>query len=242
MQNTITKEKIIIALDVSSKEEVFSIVETLGDDAVFYKIGLELFSAYGSEIVLRLNEKKKKIFFDGKFFDIPNTVSSALRNIVKLNVDILNIHILGGKKMMTEAKKAITEEAKKLNITPPKLIGVTILTSTSQDEVKTDMKVEQNINDLILNLAQDAKTCGLDGVVSSPNEAKMIREKLGKDFLIITPGIRPAWSATNDQKRIMTPKEAIQNGISHMVIGRPILKADNPKEALKKVLQEIEAV
>lgn len=231
------KDFLIVALDTSSFEEALKLVDTLEDKVDFYKVGLELFSATGIEVVKELKKRNKKIFFDGKFHDIPNTVNGAVRNIAKLGVEILNVHTLGGKKMMSEAKK----EVSKIN-PETKLIGVTILTSTSEEEMKNDLKINENIEEHILFRAKLAKESGLDGVVASPKEAKLIRENLGEDFLIITPGVRPSWASKDDQSRITTPKDAVLNGVSHIVIGRPITKADNPKEAATKVLNEIEEV
>ena len=230
------EDKLIVALDTSSKEDALKIVDALGDSVVFYKVGLELFSNSGPSVVKEIKDRNKKIFFDGKFFDIPNTVSSAVKNILSLGVDILNVHTLGGKKMMQDAVSVIRDHATG-NTT--RIIGVTILTSTSQEELNKEIKIDGDLEKHVLFRAKLAKESGLDGVVASPKEASLIRKEIGNDFLIVTPGIRPSWSVANDQKRITTPKEAIQQGASHIVVGRPITKANDLKEAANKVIEEI---
>lgn len=228
------RERIIVALDFSNLEEAKEMIDRLGDSIVFYKVGLELFLNTKGEILDYLNEKNKKIFLDLKFHDIPNTTAMASIFAAKKNIEIFNVHASGGKNMM---EKVVTE-AKKIN-KDILAIAVTILTSFSEDGVKETFKSTLTLKELALNLAKLAKEAGMDGVVCSPWEAKEIKEKLGKEFKIIAPGVRPKWSVANDQERIMTPKEAIENGCDYLVIGRPITKNENPKKAVEMILEEI---
>lgn len=228
------RERIIVALDFSSLEEAKELIDRLGDSVIFYKVGLELFLNTKGEILDYLNEKNKKIFLDLKFHDIPNTTAMASIFAAKKNIEIFNVHASGGKNMM---EKVVTE-AKKIN-KDILAIAVTILTSFSEESVKETFKSNLTLKELALNLSKLAKEAGMDGVVCSPWEAKEIKEKLGKEFKIIAPGVRPKWSVANDQERIMTPKEAIKNGCDYLVIGRPITKNKDPKKAVEMILEEI---
>lgn len=229
------KDRLIIALDYSNMEDAKKIVETLGDTASFYKVGLELFLNSKGEMVDYLTEKGKKVFLDLKFHDIPNTTTMASLFAAKRNVFMFNVHASGGKAMMASVAKGVKE------INPEMLsIAVTILTSFSEEGVQETFKSQLGLKDLALNLAELTKEAGMDGVVCSPWEAKAIKEVCGEGFKTVCPGVRPRWSAANDQERIMTPKDAILNGCDYLVVGRPITKNENPVEAAKMVLAEIE--
>lgn len=229
------KDRLIIALDYSNMEDAKKIVETLGDTASFYKVGLELFLNSKGEMVDYLTEKGKKVFLDLKFHDIPNTTTMASLFAAKRNVFMFNVHASGGKAMMASVAKGVKE------INPEMLsIAVTILTSFSEEGVQETFKSQLGLKDLALNLAKLTKEAGMDGVVCSPWEAKAIKEVCGEGFKTVCPGVRPRWSAANDQERIMTPKDAILNGCDYLVVGRPITKNENPVEAAKMVLAEIE--
>lgn len=229
------KDRLIIALDYSNMEDAKNIVETLGDTVSFYKVGLELFLNSKGEMVDYLTEKGKKVFLDLKFHDIPNTTTMASLFAAKRNVFMFNIHATGGKQMMESVAKKVKE------VNPEMLaIAVTILTSFSEEGVQETFKSTLNIKELVLNLAKLTKEAGMDGVVCSPWEAKAIKESCGDMFKTVCPGVRPRWSAANDQERIMTPKDAILNGCDYLVVGRPITKNENPVEAAKLVLKEIE--
>jgi len=238
------KDYLIVALDTSSESEALKIIESLSGHIDYFKIGLELFCSCGPKIIEEVKNRGNKVFFDGKFLDIPNTVSKAVSSIVRQRVDMVNVHIMGGEEMISEAKNALVEAANKYNLNPPALLGVTILTSMNQETISTDLKIKDKIEDYVLHLTRLGIKNGLDGVVCSPNEAKMIRDlanKEGKkDFLIVTPGVRPVWAKTNDQQRISTPKDAILNGVSHIVVGRPITASKDPIDATKKIIEEIE--
>lgn len=233
------RDRLICALDFPTFDEAKALVEELGDAVTFYKVGMELFYGAGPDIIRYLKEKDKKVFLDLKLQDIPNTVAHSLAVLTRLGADIMNVHAVGGPKMMAEGMKAVKEAAAELGRPAPKLIAVTVLTSMDEAQWKP-LNYAKPIGEEVLDLAALTKESGLDGVVASPREAAGIREKCGKDFLIVTPGVRPAWAATNDQSRIATPAAAIGNGSTHLVVGRPITQAENKQEAVRKILEEME--
>ena len=202
--------RLIAALDFPTAEAAKQAVEEIGDAVIYYKVGMELYYAAGNEMIRFLKERGKKVFLDLKLQDIPNTVASALKVETKLGVDMINVHAVGGKKMMEAAAAAIREKASELGIERPK--------------------------------AKLAKAAGLDGVVASPKEAEEIRKACGPDFLIVTPGVRPAGSALDDQSRVTTPAQAFSNGSSHIVVGRPIMKAADRKQAAAAIVEEIKNI
>ena len=230
-------DRIIVALDVHSLEDLKKLVETLGDRVSFYKVGMELFYSAGPDAVRYLKDQGKHVFLDLKVHDIPNTVGQSIRALTRLGADLMTLHGTGGRAMM----EAVHDEAEKLGIERPRLLAVTVLTSIDEDAWK-EIGGRDCIADSVKNLAKIAKEAGIDGTVSSPYEAKEIRSMNGPDFLIVTPGIRPTFAVANDQKRFTTPSQALRDGASHLVIGRPITKADDPKEAAAKILAEIQGV
>ena len=233
------RDRLICALDFPTFDEAKALVEELGDAVTFYKVGMELFYGAGPDIIRYLKEKDKKVFLDLKLQDIPNTVAPSLAVLTRLGADIMNVHAVGGSKMMAEGMKAVKEAAAELGRPAPKLIAVTVLTSMEEAQWKP-LNYARPIGEEVLDLAALTKESGVDGVVASPREAAGIRERCGKDFLIVTPGVRPAWAASNDQSRIATPAAAIGNGSTHLVVGRPITRADNKQEAVRKILEEME--
>lgn len=235
------KERMIVALDYATEKEALAFVDQVGEGILFYKVGLELFLATQGSIISALKNRNKKIFLDLKFHDIPNTVAAAVKWATHLGVDMINVHALGGRQMMQTAQKVMRAEADDLGIKPPKLIAVTILTSFDEEQFQEVGLKGQRIDDEVMRLAELAYDCALDGVVCSPRESLLIHQKLPKDFITVCPGIRPAWADKGDQKRIMTPQEAILAGVNHMVIGRPITRADDPTVAAEKILTEIQA-
>lgn len=233
------RDRLITALDYPTFDQAKALVEELGDAVTFYKVGMELFYGAGPDMIRYLKDKNKKVFLDLKLQDIPNTVAHSLAVLTRLGADIMNVHAVGGPKMMAEGVKAVREAAKELGRPAPRLIAVTVLTSMDENQWKP-LNYAKPIGEEVLDLAALTKESGLDGVVASPREAAGIRQRCGKDFLIVTPGVRPAWAAANDQSRIATPAAAIQNGSTHLVVGRPITKAENKQEAVRKILEEME--
>lgn len=234
-------DRLIVALDVSTMQQMKDIVDTLGDAVSFYKVGMELFYAAGEDTVAYLRDCGKSVFLDLKLHDIPNTVAQGVKSLTRLGANLITIHGQGGAVMLKAAADAAREAAKELGVERPKLLAITVLTSFD-DTTWSGIGGQLPIADQVRRLALLAKDAGVDGVVASPLEAKLIREACGDDFLIVTPGIRPAFAAANDQKRIATPSSALRDGASRLVIGRPITKADTPREAVRMILEEMEAV
>lgn len=234
-------DRLIVALDVSTMEQMKDIVDTLGDAVSFYKVGMELFYAAGEDTVAYLRDCGKSVFLDLKLHDIPNTVAQGVKSLTRLGANLITIHGQGGAVMLKAAADAAREAAEELGVERPKLLAITVLTSFD-DTTWSGIGGQLPIADQVRRLALLAKDASVDGVVASPLEAKLIREACGDDFLIVTPGIRPAFAAANDQKRIATPSSALRDGASRLVIGRPITKADNPREAVRMILEEMEAV
>ena len=233
--------RLIVALDVHTMDDVRSLVSTLGDTVTYYKVGMELFYSVGPDVVRLLKEQGKHVFLDLKLHDIPNTVAGGLASLMGLGADIVNVHASGGYTMMKTAATKLHAAAAEQGIPCPKIIGVTVLTSMNEDDWKKLGETEA-MADRVTRLAKLAKAAGLDGVVASPQEAAGIREACGDDFLIVTPGVRPSGASVDDQSRIATPAQALQNGATHLVIGRPIRAAKDPKTAALAILKEMERV
>lgn len=238
MRNTINhRDRLIFALDVSSTEEAKQLVKELGDSVNFYKVGWELFLTDGYfELIRWLNHKGKKVFADLKIFDVPETVARAIKKLKYFQIAFLTIH--GQNDQITQAAcmiNCLPQQAKEKNNI--KILAVTVLTSISNEDIQKEYKI--TANELAYNRAKGALENGCDGIICSGLESKQLR-KLGKDFIIVSPGIRPAGKITNDdQKRICTPSEALENGSDYIVVGRPIRDASNRKEAAEKIQEEI---
>lgn len=230
-----TDERLIVALDFHTLGDVEKLVDELGSSVNFYKVGMELFYSVGPVVVERLKSRGKKIFLDLKLHDIPNTVAGGLCSLMNLGADILNVHASGGLTMMKTAAEKLHAEADRCGVACPKIIAITVLTSIGEAEWFGAKKIPEQV----VEFATLAKSAGLDGVVASPQEAKQIRAACGEKFLIVTPGIRPAGANIDDQNRIATPAIALQNGATHLVIGRPIRAAKNPREAAEKIQLEM---
>ncbi|MCD5401488.1 orotidine-5'-phosphate decarboxylase [candidate division NPL-UPA2 bacterium] len=233
------KDRLVLALDVDEGETALDLVERLEKYVDVFKVGVQLLTREGPEIIRRIQERGKKVFYDAKYHDIPTTVAKAGRMAVRLGVYIYNIHTLGGYEMMKGTVQATRKEAEELGVEKPLVFGVTILTHIEQGMLK-EVGIEKWLKDEVVHLAKLARRARLDGVVSSPEEIGLIREACGDDFLILTPGIRPLWAEGNDQRRRMTPGEAIKAGADFIVIGRPILQAREPVEAAQRILREME--
>lgn len=235
------KDRIIIALDVSTKQDAVEMVRTLAGHASAFKVGLELFNSTGPEIFdLLKSEGAQRIFYDGKFHDIPNTVAGAARAAVRLGVWMFNVHASGGSDMMHSAADAAVDEAHRLGVECPRVLGVTVLTSISGDTLRNELGVCSPVADQVVHLARIAQDAGLTGVVASPREVVAVKQACGRDFLVVTPGVRPAWAAVNDQKRVRTPSEALRDGADYIVVGRSVTAADDPARAIERLISEIE--
>ena len=224
------KDKILVALDVESREQALSLADSLRGSVGGFKIGSRLFTAEGPSMVRALAERGDRIFLDLKFHDIPNTVATAVDAATRLGVWMVNVHAGGGIAMMRAAREAAHESAARHKVTPPLVIAVTVLTSMNQAVLK-ETGIVIDLMDQVMRLAELTKEAGLDGVVASPRETAGIRKRCGRDFLIVTPGIRGAGDAKDDQHRTMSPEEAVAAGASYLVIGRPIIAAPDPKAA-----------
>ncbi|WP_100657276.1 orotidine-5'-phosphate decarboxylase [Alteromonas flava] len=228
-----SEAKVIVALDFETEYQVLDLVEQLAPDQCRLKVGKELFTRLGPDIVRRLVGKNFDVFLDLKFHDIPNTVAKACLAAADLGVWMVNVHASGGAKMMSH-----TQQQLELSGADVKLIAVTVLTSMDQVQL-SGVVPDTSITDQVIKLATLSKDCGLDGVVCSAQEASNLKQRLGSKFELVTPGIRPAGASQDDQVRIVTPSDAIKFGVDYMVIGRPITKANSPLDALKKINAEI---
>lgn len=235
------KDRLIVALDVDTKEEVEFLVDELKDEVGMFKVGLQLYTNLGNDIIKFIKDKGGKIFLDLKLHDIPNTVAQTVRVLTGQGVDMMNVHSQGGLEMMKKAKEISVETAKELGIEAPLLIAVTILTSLGDEEVKR-IGYSKSSKDMVEFLGKLTRDATLDGVVCSPLEAGIIRDACGADFITVTPGVRPVGGDVGDQKRITTPSKAIAGGSTYIVVGRPITKAANVKEAAKKIVAEMENI
>lgn len=228
------KRDVIIALDFKDGETALNFLDKFQEEKPFVKVGMELFFAEGPSIVKEIKRRGHKIFLDLKLHDIPNTVKGGMRSLTNLGADILNVHAAGTIEMM----KAALEGTQRPDGTAPMLIAVTQLTSTSEERMQRDLLINATINETILHYAKNAKEAGLAGVVCSPLEAGMVKEALGKDFVTVTPGIRFADSAKDDQVRITTPARAREIGTDYIVVGRPITQAEDPVAAYRRCMKE----
>ncbi|HDJ22717.1 MAG TPA: orotidine-5'-phosphate decarboxylase [Candidatus Aminicenantes bacterium] len=234
---SIGKERIIVALDVASRNEALHLVSLL-PQARFFKIGLRLFITEGPPLVREIIAQGKEVFLDLKLHDIPNTVAQAVEEAVRLGVNMLTLHVAGGKEMLKRAVEVV-KAGKKGPEKKPLLLGVTVLTSLSGEDLK-EIGFELTPSQLVLKLTRSAMNYGLDGLVCSAQEVQDVAQLTKGRMILVTPGIRPTWAAANDQKRITTPRQAIEGGADFMVIGRPIIAADHPEEAFAKIVEEIQ--
>jgi orotidine-5'-phosphate decarboxylase len=235
-----SKDKLIVALDVDSADRALDLFETLRDVVGMFKIGSQLFTASGPDVVRRIVARGRRVFLDLKFHDIPNTVAAAGTEATRLGVSIFNVHASGGAEMMKRAAAAVDEVAIREGLARPKLIAVTLLTSLDENSL-VQIGIHNDPQSLVRSWAQIAADCGLDGVVASPREIDVIRQAVNKrDFLIVTPGIRSG-NADDDQRRVLTAAEAIRAGADYLVVGRPILNAKDPAAAAREIVEEIQS-
>lgn len=226
-------DKIIIALDYNNRKDALKLVDNLSGIISFYKVGLELYASAGPEIVREMKAKDLKIFLDLKFFDIPSTMAKASRQAASLGVDIFNLHLLAGREALVAAKEAAQEAARK-DRPAPKILGVTILTSSNGAEWQS-LGINCALPELVMRLTERAKEAGLDGVVASVQDAAAIKERFGHNFLVVSPGIRKQ-KENDDQKRTLSAREALSAGCDYIVIGRPVTRAPDPKKACLELL------
>ena len=232
-------DRIIVPLDVSTDTAAIALIEQL-PQVTFWKVGLELFVSSGPSILSKLKNRQKRIFLDLKFHDIPNTVAGACREAARYGVDLLTIHAASGKEALASARAAVKEGVPVGS--PPKLIAITLLTSLSSRQLAFELKVPLELPEYALQMALLAQETGLDGAVCSPQEVEQLRQTCGNDFLLVCPGVRPNWSDAGDQRRSLTPAQAIKAGADYLVIGRPITAASNPESAWERICAELEVV
>ena len=230
------RERLIVALDVSSAATAQKIVAAVGDSALTFKIGMQLYTAEGPQVVRDLVASGRRVFLDLKYHDIPNTVAMASLEAARLGVRLFNLHALGGYEMMARTVEKLNREFPDGN--RARVLAVTILTSSNEETLR-GVGIDLTVSEMVVKLALLAKKAGIDGVVASPLEIPLIRAACGPDFLIVTPGVRPAFTSTDDQKRVMSPAEAVKAGADYLVIGRPISAAQEPIKAAEAIVEEI---
>lgn len=227
------KNPLILALDLSSEVEVARLCHLLRDKIDIYKVGLQLFLAQGRPVVDLIHTLSARVFLDLKFNDIPNQVALACHEAAKMGVEMFTVHATGGFEMMRWAAEVVQEYDRR-----PKVLGVTVLTSLDDQTIK-DLGIQREVSEQVVHLAKLAQKAGLDGVVTSPLEIEQIREACGEDFLVVVPGIRPHGVVYDDQRRVLSPKQAIKAGASFLVVGRPIIRAADPLRVVNQILEEI---
>jgi orotidine-5'-phosphate decarboxylase len=238
MEQFRNQKRLIVALDQPRLEAARQLLEELKGIVVYYKVGMELFTAHGWQAIDMVREYQAEVFLDLKFHDIPTTVARTAAVVCDHEIEMFNIHTLGGFEMMSAVRKQVDSHLKPAG-KKPLVLGVTILTSHTEAEIQTDLGISRKLQDQVLQLARLAKRAGLDGVVCSPQEIALLRAEFPKDFVIVTPGIRPAGAEVQDQKRILTPKDAILAGADYLVVGRPVSAAPKPRDAALAILKEI---
>jgi orotidine-5'-phosphate decarboxylase len=233
-------DQIIVPLDVPDESAAIALLNRL-PQATFWKVGLELFVSVGPHILQLLKERDKKIFLDLKFHDIPNTMAGACRSAARYGVDLMTVHATAGGAALKAAQAALLEGAEASGHPPPNLLAITLLTSLTSRSLAFELKVPVELPEYVLTMALLAQESGLSGIVCSPQEAGQVKEVCGSEFLRVCPGVRPAWAAQADQRRLLTPKDAIQSGANYLVIGRPITASEDPAGAFQRVCEELES-
>lgn len=239
-KNLTAKDRIVLALDTDSLEEVERLVTLLKEYVGLFKVGPQLFTSCAYEAIELIQKLGGEIYFDAKFHDIPSTVAKASSNLIKRGVTNFSAHLAGGTKMLTTTVKVARETAKKYEMPTPTILGVTLLSSFGQRTLTEELNVKMHIDEYVSHLAVLARESKIDGVIASASEARRIRKEFSEDFIILCPAIRPTWSVVNDQIRVVTPADAIKAGVDYMVVGRPITAADDPIAAANLIIDEIE--
>jgi orotidine-5'-phosphate decarboxylase len=234
------KDRLILSLDVDTVQDAQKLVEELKDYVAYFKVGMYLFSYAGPRVIDIIHQAGGKVYFDGKFHDIPNTVAKAAEALVERGVTFFSVHTSGGSNMLKTCVDAANKKAEDCNLPAPTILGVTILTSVGQRTINEEIGITRHMCDYTLRLTELAKNSGLSGVVISGCEAKEVRKKVNNDFIILTPAIRPTWAVINDQLRVLTPRQAIEGGSDYLLVGRPITMAKNRITAARLILDEIE--
>lgn len=232
--------RLIVALDYETEEAALAMVERLSGLLTTFKVGSQLFTKSGPGIVRKIHDAGGRVFLDLKFHDIPTTVAKSGIEAARLGVFMFNVHVAGCGTMMKRCMEMVGEACEREGLPRPYIIGVTLLTSICEETLRNDLGVAKSIPEQVTHMARLAKESGLDGVVSSAREVKLIRETCGPDFRIVTPGIRPAGASLDDQSRVATPEEALRQGSDYLVIGRPITGASDPVKTVQEILQEME--
>ncbi len=235
------RDRLIVPLDVATLAEAESLVERLAPHVGLFKVGLQLFHSEGPPVIEMVRKKAGPPFYDGKFFDIPNTVAGAAAAITRLGVKMFNVHTLGGKAMMAAAREAAECTAAALGLAPPLVFGVTLPTSIDETALLEECGVGRPLSEQVVHLARLAQSAGLDGVIASALEVPAIKNACGPSFQVICPGIRPAGAPPDDQARRATPRVALESGADYIVVGRPILRAEDPVKAARQIVQELES-
>lgn len=234
------RERLILAVDTPTVEGARRIIDELSEYVGIFKIGLEMLMNEGPQVLNVFQQKNFKVFFDGKFLDIPNTVAKATDAVAYAGVDMLTVHATGGRKMLEACAQSAKSGSARAGKREPIVLGVTVLTSLDQKALNEELRVSGSVSEQVVNLAKLCQASGITGIVASPEEIAQVRQALGPKMVLVTPGVRPKWADTNDQSRVMTPADAIAAGADYLVIGRPITSAANPAEAAKRIVQEIE--
>lgn len=236
-------DRIILALDVGTEDDALKLVRQLTGHVGAFKVGMELLTATGSNIVRQIQDLGSNVFVDLKYHDIPNTAAGAARVLARLGCFMFTVHASGGGAMMQAVADAVRIEASEAGKMPPITLAVTVLTSIDQQQLETDLMIPgMSVGEVALKFARTAQRAGIDGVICSPHEIEAIRAAFGPEFKIVTPGIRPAWFGADDQRRIMTPSQAVKLGADYIVIGRPITASPDPAAAARAIADEIAEV
>lgn len=234
------RDRLFVALDVDDLKSADMLMNRMQGLVSQYKLGAQLLTAAGPEAVMRVRRRGFGVFYDAKFHDIPNTVETAVTNACRIGATMVNVHTSGGSDMMTAAARAARDVAKKLRQPKTLVLGVTLLTSLTQGMLGQELGVRRALVNQVVHLARLAQAAGLDGVVASPHEIKAIRKACGPRFVILTPGIRPAGHARGDQKRTLTPGQAMAAGADYIVVGRPVYRAPDPAQVVRSIYQDME--
>ena len=239
--STVARDRLILAVDTSDISEARHYLDELHAHVGVFKIGLQLFTHYGPEILKIFQSANAKIFLDCKYLDIPNTVAKAAEAATAHGVQMFTIHASGGTEMLKATSIAVNSCARNLGVTPPTILAVTVLTSISAETLRNELSVSLEMKEQVAKLARQCRDSGITGLVASPEEVATLRAELGKEMVIVTPGVRPDWADANDQKRFTTPAQAIRNGSDYLVVGRPITSAKDPRAAAQKIVEEMQA-